>query len=495
MTARRTMRRWGARVADVLLWLGALLGLAGLLTAAAVALFGFVPLVFTSGSMSPEIPAGSLGLARTTSATDLQVGDVVSVIAADGNRITHRIVAIGPADEGVSLTLRGDANATPDLEQYDVASVDRLAFSIPHAGRVVAAVATPYGMFAGGLMVAGLLAWAFRRGGPGAGTRSSVEGGGTTGSHVGDRGARSSERSHRRSLRGSIRAPLMAVLALVLLATPSAAAFTDDATVTTAGFATHKVAQPVDVRCAEGLLGLLSFEIATTSVDNRYAYVARAFDQPHGGSAVGPEVALSTVQGATRKATLTGSAFNAGLLELGRTYYIRVHAKLPGTTWYSSDYRVQPVRYTRVLVLGTLFECVVGQAAPTVSFERPVNGLSRTTVGMQEWVSEVCESGYGSERSAACGTVSDDGTVTSVHYILQRVGGTLGTRCWNGRSLWVTDCAFRAADRNGSRWSVPRLTAITYPYLSNGSYTLIIRAVDNDGNATESRINFALTYA
>lgn len=142
--------------------MGAALGVMCLLWALVVAVFGLVPLVFTSDSMSPQISAGDLAFAKSVPARDLAVGDVVSVENSRGVRITHRIVTIEDAEQGAALTLQGDANENPDDETYLVASADRVLFSVPKAGYVVSAVSSPWGMFAGGIIVAVVLVMAFR---------------------------------------------------------------------------------------------------------------------------------------------------------------------------------------------------------------------------------------------------------------------------------------------------------------------------------------------
>lgn len=72
-----------------LLTLAALAGVVCLLAAAAALTLHITPLVFRSGSMAPEIPTGSLALARSVPAEELKVGDVVSVTNAHGTRVTR----------------------------------------------------------------------------------------------------------------------------------------------------------------------------------------------------------------------------------------------------------------------------------------------------------------------------------------------------------------------------------------------------------------------
>lgn len=160
MTAS-TVRHWTRETA---LTVGAIVGCVCVLAAAAALIFGVKPLVFESGSMGPHIDTGALGVAVSTPASKLHVGDVVSVRNDAGDRITHRIVGKTAAGEGrAALTLRGDANASPDAQTYQVTKADRLLFSVNGLGYVVAALQSPAAIFAGGLLVGILLMVAFRR--------------------------------------------------------------------------------------------------------------------------------------------------------------------------------------------------------------------------------------------------------------------------------------------------------------------------------------------
>lgn len=132
-----------ARLREIGLWVGAALGLLAIIAGIAVTFFGFSFLVFRSGSMGPDIPTGSLAVARTVPGSDLRRGDVVSVVSVDGTRITHRVVDASPVVGRTALVLRGDRNATPDGEVYTVADAERVWFSVPDAGYAVAAATTP----------------------------------------------------------------------------------------------------------------------------------------------------------------------------------------------------------------------------------------------------------------------------------------------------------------------------------------------------------------
>ena len=325
-------RSTGRRLADLLLWVGATVGVLSLLAAAAVALLGLVPLVFTSGSMAPDIPTGSLGIARTVPADDLGVGDVVSVESTSGSRVTHRIVAIDAnsrAEDGTSvLTLKGDANESADQDPYVVVEADRLLFAVPWAGYALSALASPLGLFLGGVLAAAVVFYVVsgvRR------NRPAPPGGGA-----------------RRA--GTARCTVAGVIALgvpgllgLAPAQTTTAAFNDlGGTVTTSGFVAHRVAQPTDMTCASSGLNVTA---RTTVSDSRYTYWARAFNAS--GAAV-TNYKPMTGSGATRSASFGTTDFLLNL-DVGATYYLRVYSRVAGTTWESTDYRSHP--FSRTLVL------------------------------------------------------------------------------------------------------------------------------------------------
>ncbi|EGD54976.1 signal peptidase I [Gordonia neofelifaecis] len=147
---------------ELLLNVGAILGLVCIVVAIASMLFGITPLVFRSGSMSPDIPTGSLAVARSVDASDIRVGDVVSVDNEVGTRITHRVIAIEPVGDGsVSLTLKGDANRVPDPSPYVVTTADRIITSVPVLGYVAAWLSSKTAIFIGGIIAGALLMLAF----------------------------------------------------------------------------------------------------------------------------------------------------------------------------------------------------------------------------------------------------------------------------------------------------------------------------------------------
>lgn len=223
---------------ELALTIGAVAGLICVLAAAASMLFGIKPLVFRSGSMSPEITTGSLALARTVPATDLVVGDVVSVVNSQGTRITHRVYDFeSQAGNSVAVTLKGDANTQPDTEPYLITEADRIFFSVGGLGYAVEWLSSPLAIFLGGAMVGGLVMVAFRP------ASRSDDSDGSSGGGIGSSAADSvdtteipivSAHSDRGGLRGPLSLRKLTILGVAGLSvfgatqvSGTAAAFTD----------------------------------------------------------------------------------------------------------------------------------------------------------------------------------------------------------------------------------------------------------------------------
>ena len=155
--ARSRAREWALNI-------GAIVGFICIVAAALSMFLGIKPLVFQSGSMSPSITTGALALARTVSAQQLEVGDVVSVTNPSGVRVTHRVTALEPDDDGeVSMTMRGDANAADDPMPYLISEADRVLFHVNGVGYAVAWLSSPVAIFLGGMLAGGLGVIAFGR--------------------------------------------------------------------------------------------------------------------------------------------------------------------------------------------------------------------------------------------------------------------------------------------------------------------------------------------
>jgi signal peptidase len=156
---------WGKKVGG---WIkGPLIALAGLLGVLAVALtvlpvFGWNTVVLASGSMSPTYPAGSVLLGQDVPATQVRVGDIVTVQRPGQVPVTHRVIGIQDSIAGAAtLRLQGDANATEDPRPYTVERVGLVAGGIPWGGQVLTGIRSPWALGALTIAVAALVLWSW----------------------------------------------------------------------------------------------------------------------------------------------------------------------------------------------------------------------------------------------------------------------------------------------------------------------------------------------
>lgn len=141
----------------------ALAGVAAALAALLICLAasGLSLVRLATGSMTPTYPAESILLVQDVPATEVEVGDVVTVSRDGTVPITHRVVSTTPRASGAELVLRGDANDVDDPEPYQVARVGRVIGGIPFGGGALAAVQSPIGLGVASSAVAGLILWAW----------------------------------------------------------------------------------------------------------------------------------------------------------------------------------------------------------------------------------------------------------------------------------------------------------------------------------------------
>jgi signal peptidase I len=281
------MTTWARAVAwgrQTVLTVGAVLGVVCLLLAAGSALFGLRPLVFRSGSMSPTIDTGALGLAREVDAAGLEVGDVVSVPTGDGERVTHRIVRVTHRGETATLALRGDANEAPDARTYVVGSADRVLLDVPLLGYAVSWVVGPAGLFLLGLYAAFLLSVLLRpeapaapRGGPGDDEGGGPAPGGGPGTSTEPGTGSDADRTTLRP--GAVGRGIVVVALGVLVAglaplpvTPTLAAWSDTASVGGSGFGVGLPA-PSGPTCAPGRGKRTLFTWGAVGADAGASYV------------------------------------------------------------------------------------------------------------------------------------------------------------------------------------------------------------------------------
>jgi signal peptidase len=96
-------------------------------------------LTVLTGSMSPQIPVGSVILIRPVDPRTLQVGDVATYQAEEGKDtfITHRITKVHVEPAGLSFTFKGDANAGADLKPVPQGAIrGEVWFHVPYLGAI-----------------------------------------------------------------------------------------------------------------------------------------------------------------------------------------------------------------------------------------------------------------------------------------------------------------------------------------------------------------------
>lgn len=150
-------------IGDVLLWLAAIGGVICIVLVILAYAANITLIMFRTGSMSPTIPAGSVAFVQRVPATDLEVGDVVTVDREGELPVTHRITSIAPGSTEAEriITMRGDANQADDPFPYTVETARIVLFSIPGIATVIVSFGNPYVL--GGITVAAavLVGWAF----------------------------------------------------------------------------------------------------------------------------------------------------------------------------------------------------------------------------------------------------------------------------------------------------------------------------------------------
>lgn len=156
--------RLGQNLIDVLLWFVGILGLLSLVAALIAHFWGLSIILFSTGSMSPTIPAGSAALVQRVPASEVKVGDVVTVERKDALPITHRVTSVKPSEAvpgSYVITMKGDANLSEDAAPYQVSEVRRVLYSVPGVAQTIARLRSPYVIGGLTLVAAMLVTWAF----------------------------------------------------------------------------------------------------------------------------------------------------------------------------------------------------------------------------------------------------------------------------------------------------------------------------------------------
>src|SRR5690606_10838715 len=175
-TRTRPRRRLLSRVGSLLLTLLSALGLVCIALVVLGLVMNVSLVMFSTGSMAPTIPAGSVALVREVPASEIEVGDVVTVDRDGRLPVTHRVTEILAVDgSSVTFTMQGDANEQEDAEPYTAERVRLVLGSVPGVARAVASLQSR--------VVLGLLTLGVAPLGTGAcGPRAAAEGGPRAGS-------------------------------------------------------------------------------------------------------------------------------------------------------------------------------------------------------------------------------------------------------------------------------------------------------------------------
>ncbi|MFS0854136.1 signal peptidase I [Microbacterium sp. 179-I 3D4 NHS] len=154
---------FGRMLADVVLWVAALGGVLCMLLVVLALTAQITLIMFSTGSMSPTIPAGSVAAVQRVPASEVRVGDVVTVDRPGELPVTHRVtsVAAGAGADDRVITMRGDANAADDPFPYPVSSVRRVLFAVPGVASVIVALGDPVVLGGITLAASALVVWAF----------------------------------------------------------------------------------------------------------------------------------------------------------------------------------------------------------------------------------------------------------------------------------------------------------------------------------------------
>lgn len=99
-----------------------------------------------SGSMVPNLPVGSMVFVTQVDASDLKVGDVITVNnpTRPGTLVTHRIVELKNTGNGKAIITKGDANGNPDPWFVNATGKGwRMAFNVPYLGYIVGFICDP----------------------------------------------------------------------------------------------------------------------------------------------------------------------------------------------------------------------------------------------------------------------------------------------------------------------------------------------------------------
>lgn len=159
----RPRARLGGVVGEAILWAAAAAGAVCIVLVILAVTANISLIMFRTGSMAPTIPAGSVAVVQQVDASEVSVGDVVTIDRPGDLPVTHRVTAIerGGGEGERVITMRGDANDVEDPSPYEVTTVRTVLFSVPGIAPVIVALGNPFVLGGITIAVALLVVWAF----------------------------------------------------------------------------------------------------------------------------------------------------------------------------------------------------------------------------------------------------------------------------------------------------------------------------------------------
>jgi signal peptidase len=120
----------------------------GVILAKVVPVTGRQTIIVGGKSMEPAIAMGSAIIVAPVPASELHVGDVVSLRAGDERALfTHRITEIFNQPDGILVRTKGDANEKADPTLVAAADIEgRVELAVPLAGYLIAMLSIPAGV-------------------------------------------------------------------------------------------------------------------------------------------------------------------------------------------------------------------------------------------------------------------------------------------------------------------------------------------------------------
>jgi signal peptidase len=132
-------------VKNILFWLTTVVLVVVVASIVATRLMGVGFFAVATGSMTPDIPVGSLVVVVPTEAEDIKVGDDITFVTKGDVVVTHRVIAIDrEANEFTTWGIANARNATDAPSRYEnIIGVVRL--KIPGAGMLFTWLSTLQG--------------------------------------------------------------------------------------------------------------------------------------------------------------------------------------------------------------------------------------------------------------------------------------------------------------------------------------------------------------